>query len=89
MCQIDLLNFAHRLNYKIIELQHFKSWILLLSSGKKGGRGQNAYLLGLLVKLASDLDSYNFEMPGIRPTDNDNHLREITHKCTDSHPACL
>jgi hypothetical protein len=28
-------------------------------------RGQNAYLLGPLVELASDLDRYNTEMPGI------------------------
>jgi hypothetical protein len=35
MSEIVLLDFVHRLNYKIIELQHFESWILL-SSGKAG-----------------------------------------------------
>jgi hypothetical protein len=45
-------------------------------------------MLDLLVAVASDLDSDNFEMPGIRPVD-DNHLQDITHKCTDGHPTCL
>jgi hypothetical protein len=31
-----LSDFVHRLNYKIIKLQRFGSWILLPSSGKKG-----------------------------------------------------
>jgi hypothetical protein len=79
------LNFVHRLNYKFIKLQHFGSWILFPSSGIKGGRGQKAYLLGLLIELASDLDSNNFEMPEIRPADNDSHLQEITCECTDGH----
>jgi hypothetical protein len=83
------LDVVHRLNYKIIELQHFESWILLLSSGKEGGTGQKAYLLGFLVELASYLDSCNFEMPEVRPADNDNHLREITHECIGSHPTHL
>jgi hypothetical protein len=44
------------LNYKIIK-QRFGSWILLPSSGKKGGkRGQKTYLSGTLLDLASDLD---------------------------------
>jgi hypothetical protein len=34
--KIVLLDFFPHLNYKIIKLQHFKSWILLLSSGKNG-----------------------------------------------------
>jgi hypothetical protein len=55
----------------------------------KRGRGQKAYLLGLLVEIASYLDSNNFEMSGIRPVDNDNHLREKTHKYTDGHSTCL
>jgi hypothetical protein len=47
------LDFVHRLNYKIIKLQRFGSWILLPSSGKKGGREQKAYLLGTLIEPAS------------------------------------
>jgi hypothetical protein len=35
-CKIVLLDFYHRLNYKIIQLRRFESWILLLSSGNKG-----------------------------------------------------
>jgi hypothetical protein len=35
-CKIVLLDFVHLLNYKIINLQHFGSWVLLPSSGKKG-----------------------------------------------------
>jgi hypothetical protein len=54
MCKIIFLDFAHHLNYKIIKSQHFGSWILLLSSGKKGERGQKSYLLGPLIELASD-----------------------------------
>jgi hypothetical protein len=51
-----ILDFVHRLNYKIIKLQLFGIWILLPSSGKEGGRGHKAYLLGLLVELNSDVD---------------------------------
>jgi hypothetical protein len=29
ICKIVLLDFVHHLNYKIIKLQHFQSWILL------------------------------------------------------------
>jgi hypothetical protein len=36
--KIVLLDFVHSLNYKIIKVQRFGSWILLPSSGKKGGR---------------------------------------------------
>jgi hypothetical protein len=53
-CKIVLFNFVHRLNYNIIKLQRFGSWILLPSSGKKGERGQKTYLLGPQVELASD-----------------------------------
>jgi hypothetical protein len=56
MCKIVLLDVAQHLNHKIIKSQLFESWILLLSSGKEGGRGQKTYLLGPLVELASDLD---------------------------------
>jgi hypothetical protein len=52
-----LPSLIHYLNYKITKLQHFGSCILLDSSGKKGRRGQRTYLLGSLVKQASDLDS--------------------------------
>jgi hypothetical protein len=56
ICKIVLLDFVHRLHYKIIKSQRFEIWILLSSSGKKkGGRGQKAYLLCRLVELASDL----------------------------------
>jgi hypothetical protein len=44
----------HRLNYKIIKLQRFGSWILLPSSGKKGGRGQKAYLFVIAQQAAFD-----------------------------------
>jgi hypothetical protein len=37
VCKIVLLDVVHRLNYKIIKLQRFRSWILLPSSGKKKG----------------------------------------------------
>jgi hypothetical protein len=53
--KIVILNFVHRLNYKVIKLQRFESCILLSSSGKKGGRDQKTNLLGPLVELASDL----------------------------------
>jgi hypothetical protein len=43
MCKIILLDFVYRLNYKIMQLQRFGSWILLPSSGKKWGRGQKAF----------------------------------------------
>jgi hypothetical protein len=56
ICKIVFLDFVHRLNYKIIKLQRFGSWILLPSSGKKGGRGQKPYLLGPLVELALGLE---------------------------------
>jgi hypothetical protein len=39
--------FVHRLNYKIIKQQRFGSWILLLSSGRKGEKD-----LGTGLKLA-------------------------------------
>jgi hypothetical protein len=37
-CKTVLLNFVHRLNYAIIKLQRFETWILLSLSGKKMGR---------------------------------------------------
>jgi hypothetical protein len=49
MCKIVLLDFVHSLN--------FGSWILLLSSGKKG-RGQKPYMLSLPVELYSELDAF-------------------------------
>jgi hypothetical protein len=59
---------------------------------KKGGKGQKPYLLGPLVELASDLDSYNIQVPGVKKfVDNDNHLQEITYGygCIDGHPTHL
>jgi hypothetical protein len=41
----------------------FGSWILLQV---KKGKGQKPYLLGHLVKRASDLNSYNIEVPGVK-----------------------
>jgi hypothetical protein len=49
------LDFVHRLNYKIVKLQRFGSWILLPSSGKKGGKRIQSLSVGPLVELASDL----------------------------------
>jgi hypothetical protein len=51
--KIFLLDFVHHLNYKIMKQQCFRSWILLPFSGKKGERRQKAYLLVLLVEVAS------------------------------------
>jgi hypothetical protein len=51
ICKIVLLSYIHHLNYKIRKQQHFGSWILHLSSGKKGGRRTES-----LIELASDLD---------------------------------
>jgi hypothetical protein len=45
-------------------------------------------MLGPLVELASDLDSSNIEVPGVKTADN-NHLREITHGYIDGNPTCL
>jgi hypothetical protein len=56
MCKTVLLDYVHRLNYKILKLQRFERWILLPSSGKKFESGQKIYLLSPLVDLASDLD---------------------------------
>jgi hypothetical protein len=54
--KIVLLDFVHRLYYKIIKLKRFGSWTLLPSSGRNGGgeAGQKAYLLGPRVELASE-----------------------------------
>jgi hypothetical protein len=42
MCKIMLLDIVHCINYKIIELQSYGSWIFLLSSSEKhGDRTQN------------------------------------------------
>jgi hypothetical protein len=41
---LTFLGFVHRLN--IIKSQRFGSWILLPSSGKKGGGQNEGYLLG-------------------------------------------
>jgi hypothetical protein len=35
ICKNVLLDFVHHLNYKIIKVQRFGSWIVLPSSGKK------------------------------------------------------
>jgi hypothetical protein len=54
------LDFVHRLYFnKIIT---FRKLDLLPSSGKK--EGQKHQLLGPLVELASDLDSFNIDEPG-------------------------
>jgi hypothetical protein len=45
------LKASEDLNYKIIKLRRFENWILLSSSGKKGGRRRNTYLLGPLVQV--------------------------------------
>lgn len=50
MCKTTLLDFVHHLNYQI---KHFRSWILLSSSGKQGRRGQKTYMLSPPVELAS------------------------------------
>jgi hypothetical protein len=34
--QTVLLDFNHHLNFKVIKLHHFGSWVLLLHSGKNG-----------------------------------------------------
>jgi hypothetical protein len=49
MDKTPLLDCVHYLNYKFIKLQRFGSWILLQSSGKKGGKGQGTYLFGLVL----------------------------------------
>jgi hypothetical protein len=38
ICKTVLLDIVHRLNYKIIKLQRFQIWILLLSSDEEGGK---------------------------------------------------
>jgi hypothetical protein len=43
-CKIVLLDFGHRLNYEIIKLERFESWVLFPSSGRKRGRGQKIFL---------------------------------------------
>jgi hypothetical protein len=53
-----LFDFVHRPVSKIIKLQLFVSWFLLRLQVKKEGRGQKAYLLGPLDKLALDLTYY-------------------------------
>jgi hypothetical protein len=61
ICKIVLLDFVHRLKNDNLTKQRFGSWILLPSSGKKGGGGerrQRAYLLGPLVELSSDLSTF-------------------------------
>jgi hypothetical protein len=47
ICKTVLLGFVHRLNYKIIKLQRFGSWILLPSSGKKWGKRTESLSVGL------------------------------------------
>jgi hypothetical protein len=37
-CKIVFLDFASHQNYKIVISQHFISWILLQSAGKKEGK---------------------------------------------------
>jgi hypothetical protein len=54
----------------------------------KKGKGQKP-LLGLLVELTSDLDSYNIDVPRIKAADDDNYLWEITHRCIDGYPTHL
>jgi hypothetical protein len=56
ICKIVFLDFIHHLNEKIIKSQHFGSWILLPSSGKKREEDRNPICWAPLVQLASDLD---------------------------------
>jgi hypothetical protein len=60
ICIIVVLDFVHCLNYIIIKLQYFGSWILLPSSGKKViGSGLG---LRLAQNLASEtLQFYNLD----------------------------
>jgi hypothetical protein len=55
MCKLVLLDFVHRLNYKIIKLQRIESWILLSSSGRKGKEDRKPICWGPLVLLASGI----------------------------------
>jgi hypothetical protein len=41
MCAFVVLDFIHRLNYKILKLQLFGSWILFSSPGKKEKGAEN------------------------------------------------
>jgi hypothetical protein len=71
-CKIVPLDFDHCLKYKVIKLQRFGSWILLLSSGKKGHK---AYLWGHLAELTPDLEhvrldkSVNYAIDQVKRTD--------------------
>jgi hypothetical protein len=52
-CFVKLfLGFVLCLNFEIIKAQHFSSWILLLSSDKKGKEDRNPICWPLLVELA-------------------------------------
>jgi hypothetical protein len=54
------LDFVHRIYPN--KITTFRKLDLLPSSGKK--EGQKPYLLGSLVELASDMDSFNIDEPG-------------------------
>jgi hypothetical protein len=48
--------------YISIKLQRFGSWIFFRLQVRK--EGQKPWLLGSLVELASDLNSFNLDVPG-------------------------
>lgn len=53
---------------------------------RRSDKGRNkAYL----IELASDVASYNIEIPRIRRVDNDSHLQKATHKSVDGSPLHL
>jgi hypothetical protein len=53
MAHYNVYNYSFGLfpSSKFKKMRRFGSWILLQSSGKKGGRGQKTYLLGPFVEL--------------------------------------
>jgi hypothetical protein len=61
LCKSGFLNFVHRLYFN--KITTFRKLDILPSSGKK--KGQKPWLLGPLVELASDLESFNIDEPGV------------------------
>jgi hypothetical protein len=57
------LGFVHHLNYK---KNHVLEAGFCFHLQVKKGKGQKPYLLGPLVELASDLESYNIEVPRVK-----------------------
>jgi hypothetical protein len=60
ICKSCFLDFVHRLYFN--KITTFRKLDLRPSSGKK--EGQKPQLLGPLVELAPDLDSFNIDEPG-------------------------